>query len=120
MSGRVRRHSGDTQEDDGATFRSRMLLRAVSSRRFRSTESIWLASSWTLCRDRGRVYRGTAETRRGRRAETHLSVPDRNVEDDVLAACCDGGAVHRDAVDPLLVPGDSDGRGLWESEGTKP
>ncbi|TNN33440.1 hypothetical protein EYF80_056395 [Liparis tanakae] len=49
LAATMQRHSLLKTDLEELTFSSRMLRRAFSSSRDRSTESIWLASSWTLC-----------------------------------------------------------------------
>lgn len=47
---------------------------------------------------------------------SHLPVAAGDVDDDVLVSGGDGRAVDRNAVDPLLVAGNSHSGGLWKPE----
>lgn len=104
------------------TCSRRMLLSAVWSRSDTSTESIWLASSWRLCRHlmvlkwvtrQHRVFGFVLFFKRRAPSHgslcTHLAAAAGDADDDVVVGRRDGGAVDGHAVHPLFVTRNSHG-----------
>lgn len=100
-----------------------MLLSAVWSRSDTSTESIWLANSWRLCRHVMALKWVTRQQRlfvlltfffklratsRGSLC-AHLAVSAGDADDDVVVGRWDGRAVDGHAVHPLFVTRNSHG-----------